>query len=83
MKPAPTPKKELTVYNDGVTLKLIPSSQDALGWLSTEAPRFGEFVKSVAEKDSYWLIVSRAYDLAEVAAYLDSYNDVEEEDVSP
>jgi hypothetical protein len=79
MKPVPTPKKELTVRSDGVTIQLIPSSQDALDWLSVEAPRFGELTRAVMIKDLYWLIVSRAYDLAEVAAYLDSYNDVEEE----
>ena len=78
MKPRPTPKKELIVYNNGAMLEIVPSSQDATDWLSVEAPRFGELSKAITIKDLYWLIVSRAYDLSEVAAYLDSYNDVED-----
>jgi hypothetical protein len=78
MKPVPAPKKKLFVHSDGVGIELAPSSQDDLEWMMVEGRRFGHFVDRTGNKCSYYLFVSKVYDLKEVAAYLDSYNDVED-----
>ena len=71
----PTPK-ELVVRHMGGSLRNIEitvTSKDAQEWVEREAPSFGKMLGN--DPNYYFLVVSDAYNPAEVAKYLDSYNE--------
>lgn len=72
MKPKP---KELFIQEvTDLLLWIFTHSADAAEWVRREAPTFGEYLPPGGYSQCHTLVVSPAFVLAEVIAYLESYN---------
>lgn len=64
--------RELVIEHSGRLIRITATSADARGWIEREAPSFGHFAPWIS--GLALLYVSAAYEPAEVAAWLDTYN---------
>lgn len=67
----PTPKAELVIEAWTKSLQIHTTSADADAWVQAEAPQYGQLVKL---STFYIFYCSPAYDIEQVAAHLNSYN---------
>jgi hypothetical protein len=58
-------------------LKITTASEDARCWIEREAPVFGRLYPPSADCSYFILYIADTYNVAEVLAYLQSYNDAE------
>jgi hypothetical protein len=67
----------LPLYSPSSTpaLKITVASEDARRWVEREAPAFGKFYPPTEDRPWFMLYIADAYAAAEVAAYLQSYNE--------
>lgn len=73
--PMPTPK-ELVIRQQGEALTIYTSTSDARQWIEREAPKFGGTFP-LFDGNAMVLYIQSIWNVAEVVAYLNSYNEAE------
>lgn len=77
MKPKPRPKELLVQLHipHSHIVEIYAHSDDARQWIVENAPGFGNLYPPDVVRDRYLLFVPPTFDVDEVIAYIDSYND--------
>lgn len=73
MKPLPIPKKELLAKNFDPTISITVASTDAQAFVEAECGQFGSLIKEGS--GVYNLLPTALYNVEEITAWLNSYND--------